>query len=172
MAARKNQQRTLGEEGQSILEFCFMLPVMVGLAMILFRVNTTIQMSIVNQQYARAQALFLTFNHSIYPYRDLRFAQLTRKGYNQMVIGVSDNPAAVGGYSPAASTFTISKQPGGSEETRKEPERRSNVRVRTTVSICTQPNVIGPNQPILDPSTGLYALSESTKFDLCRSPYL
>jgi len=45
------------ERGQSVLEFVFMLPILLGLIVIMVRSNTVIQMSIVNQKYARAQAL-------------------------------------------------------------------------------------------------------------------
>ena len=57
-----------------MLEFLVMLPLMVGLAMLMIRVNTVIQMGIVNQQYARAQALFVAGNGSEYPQRsDIAF---------------------------------------------------------------------------------------------------
>ena len=52
----------LKEDGQSIVEFLVSLPLLVGLAVVLIRVNSAIQMSIVNQQYARAQTLNLTYN--------------------------------------------------------------------------------------------------------------
>ena len=80
------------EEGQSVFEFLLMLPVMIGLVVIMAEVNTAIQVSIVDQQYARAEATFLTFNSPIYPERDaIRIPNLDQKGYNQMLIGVMDN---------------------------------------------------------------------------------
>ncbi|MEO5970142.1 MAG: hypothetical protein ABIQ95_09460, partial [Bdellovibrionia bacterium] len=49
-------------EGQSVIEFIFMLPLLIGMSTLLVNINTAIQMGIVNQQYARFQTLFLTFN--------------------------------------------------------------------------------------------------------------
>ena len=46
----KRRSRQLGERGQSLLEFCLLLPVLLGLVTMMIRVNTAIQVSIVNQQ--------------------------------------------------------------------------------------------------------------------------
>ena len=173
------------ESGQSVLEFLLMLPMMVALVIILVRVNTVIQVSIVNQQYARAQALWLTFNSPVYPQLRLRESQLTNKQYNQMVIGVSDNPAPpAGDYVPKASVQNIArkKNPGGSNEAKEQPRERSQVRVRDTVTLCTQTNVVpkagGSAGAILElvasgssfAPKGNYALAESTRFDYCGGP--
>lgn len=133
------------EEGQSVLEFVLMLPVLLGLTAVVYRVNAAIQMSIVNQQYSRAQALFLAFNSPVYP--ELRFRMdLQRKGYNQMVLGVSDNPAPKNEdqYNPEATVWDIApRTPGGSNEPQAEPDLRTKVRIRNTVHLCTQSDVVG-----------------------------
>jgi hypothetical protein len=54
--------QTDGEAGQSLLEFLLMFPMLLALVIVLIRVNTAIQISIVNQQYARAQTFVLTSN--------------------------------------------------------------------------------------------------------------
>src|SRR4051794_31601143 len=87
-----------GEEGQSMVEFLFMLPLLLGLAVLLVRISTAIQISIVDQQYARSQTLFLTYNSATYPRLGLQVS-MQQKGLNQMVVGVSDN-AASANYTP------------------------------------------------------------------------
>lgn len=175
------------EDGQSVLEFLFMLPVMVGLVMLMVRINTVIQVSIVNQQYSRAQATFLAFNNSVYPDLKLRYRQLVRKNYNQMMLGVSDNivPADGSAYQPQATTQNIVRTRAlaaqGNNDPQSEPDPNSGgtralVRVRSTVSLCTQPNVLADGTPILEvkqspdgSAVGVaYALPENPKFDYCR----
>src|SRR5262249_40646084 len=143
MAANKRHP----ERGQSILEFLLMLPLMVGLVVIMVRVNTAIQMSIVNQQYARAQALFLAINSPIYPSLGLQQSQLAGKGYNQMVIGVSENSYPLdrdANVPPKASTLNVTRDPRALDgRPQEEPPERAWVRIRDTVTLCTQSVVIG-----------------------------
>jgi hypothetical protein len=174
------------EEGQSVLEFLLMLPMMVALVVILVRINTVIQISIVNQQYSRAQALSLSYNSSVYPLLRLRNPELTDKGYNQMILGVSSNKAERG-YHPEAATHYIARKKGEpSGEDKKEPKTRALVRVRNSVTLCTQPNVVsgsgGGNVPIMKladlsggqglafAAAGPSMLGENAKFDYCGGP--
>lgn len=165
------------ESGQSVLEFLLMLPMMVGLVVVLVRVNTVIQISIVNQQYARAQAHWLAFSSPEFPALGLRDTWLTAQGYNQMIIGVSQNAASSAGaeqkYTPRAATHYIARKPNmGSNEAHQQPLERAMVRVRDTVTICTQANVVkvgGSTLPILG-ANGESLLGENTKFDYCGGP--
>ena len=179
MAVRKSYK---DEEGQSVLEFLLMLPMMVALVVILVRINTAIQISIVDQQYARAQALTLAFNSSVYPELRLRNPSLTERGYSQMILGVSSNPA-VAGYIPEAATHYIARRKGeASGEDKKEPKARALIRVRNSVTLCTQPNVVsgagGGNVPIMKlvsqgsafTASGPSNLGENVKFDYCGGP--
>lgn len=128
--------------GQSVLEFLFMLPIVLAIVMIMVRMNTAIQMSIVNQQYTRARLLFLSFNSAVYP--EIKYQQdQIGKQMNQMVGGISEN-SGVGGdsgisYSPAASTqlVTRSKIVTGPNEPQTEPKTRALVRIRNTATLCT-----------------------------------
>jgi hypothetical protein len=192
----KRVESIIGNEGgQSVLEFLFMLPVMVSLLVLMTRVNSAIQVSIVDQQYARAQAHFLTFSSPVYPEVRLRYAQLVGKNYNQMLMGVGDNivPGDGSAYTPIATTQNIARNRKiaalGNNDPQKEPnpdsgEGRALVRVRGTVSLCTQINVINVNgalQSVLDmvpgtladggtPQGGVYHLSEDPKqFAWCKA---
>jgi hypothetical protein len=140
------------ERGQSLLEFLLMLPLLLGLIVLMTRVNTAIQASIVDQQYARMQTLWLTFNSPIYPRIALRQSSLIPKNYNQMMIGVAQNEI-VGTGQPIASTTMIARTPalaaqGSSAVQVDGPPLRALVRIRNTVSLCTQSNFSGGN-PIL-----------------------
>src|SRR3954470_17424704 len=127
MAVKPTSHQILrDEEGQSILELLLLLPALLGMTVMLIHANTAIQVSIVNQQYARAQALWLTFNSSVYPSLAQRVANFDAKGYNQMVIGVSDNRApnsADEKYNPKATVQNVGRKPasGGSDQPQTEP---------------------------------------------------
>jgi hypothetical protein len=185
MAARNcKHQLNSEEQGQSLLEFLLMLPMMIGLIVIMSRVNSAIQASIVDQQYARMQTLWLTFNSPVYPKLGLQSSELNGKNYNQMMIGVSDNEITSDSNQPVASTTMITRSPasasGASNDPQQEPLTRANVRIRNTVTLCTQANLVG-GTPILNiavtnasanlptvTAAGAYNLPEDAKFDYCR----
>lgn len=169
------------ESGQSILEFLLMLPMMVGLVLILLRVNQAIQVSIVNQQYSRMHALWLNFNSPVYPQLALKEPHLTTQLDNQMVIGVSDNIAPTDGtrFQPVASTSYVARKRGISDQDDQSVTKRANVRIRDTVTICTQSNVVVgksglvpvlPMDPVALTLKGNFNLTESpTQFQFCGS---
>ncbi len=171
------------DQGQSIIEFLMMLPVLIGLVVLLVRSNTAIQISIVNQQYARAQALWLTFNSSVYPGKQLRQVQLGDKKFNQMVIGVSENAApAQGNFTPRAATQNVTRKKSGTrDEPQTEPKLRDKVRIRDTVTLCTQMVVVNGKEGLtdllklggnekFDLPVAPFSLSEQTQFKFCSSP--
>jgi hypothetical protein len=130
------------DTGQSVLEFMFMLPVMIGLTVLLVRINSAIQVSIVNQRYSRAQALFLTFNSPYYP-ELIHQSLFANNLHNQTVLGVSQEPIPEGqaNYQPTATTQNVARNArtaGGSSASGEEPDLRSQVRVRNTVTLCTR----------------------------------
>ena len=140
--------RPSDQSGQSLLEFLLTFPLMIGLVMITVRVNTAIQMAIVDQKYSRAQTLFLTLNAANYP--PVRFRTNSSnfsRGYHVMNAGVSDNLATNdAGFEPEASKQKIVKSrnsAGGSTEDQAEPDQRSEVRIRNTVTLCTPSFSIG-----------------------------
>ncbi len=186
MGVRRRSKHIRNEQGQSILEFVFMLPLLIGITMMMIKINTVIQFSIVNQQYSRAQTLALAGNSPIYPRLGLRVKDLEKKNYNQMLLGVADNAwdEQDPKYLPKASTYNITskKVSGDGGAAGEEPKSRSLVRVRNTVTLCTQTNVIqvdGKWMPILSLEEGPpdvfkptkpYMLGDNVKFDFCRSP--
>lgn len=131
------------EAGQSLLEFVILIPIFVGLVIILIKVNTTIQMSIVNQKYARAQALAINQNSAFYPRRELVNSALAPAEISRMDIGVAENSYAEDRPNtvPEASQFAVSR-PGqpivGDQAGDPNPSMgRSRVRVRTNVALCS-----------------------------------
>jgi hypothetical protein len=187
----------MGVKGQSLLEFLVMMPALFGLALIMIKINTAIQISIVNQQYARAQGLFLTFNSPTYPELRFRYGDersLVSRGFNQLVLGVSqeggseDLPADQ--LTAVATTQSIvrNKRRIGSNQVQAEPNDRGVVRVRTIVSLCTQSNIVndaGGVTAILPGNTANpvdntflaqseYKIPETPSADawaMCRSPF-
>ena len=151
------------DKGQSLIEFLLMLPVLFAITLVLVKVNTAIQMSIVNQKYARAQALFLTYNNSTYPRLGQRgTSQAAGREFEMLVLGVSGNLGdGEESFNPEANTQLITRpgQPIGSDEPQElQPNRRGKIRVRTTVALCTQDNKL-----ILDEG-------DARQFNFCRSP--
>ena len=155
-----------------------------GLLLVLVRINSAIQISIVNQRYSSTQALFLAFNSAFYPELSLQdiFAPL---GMNQLVMGVSAQaaPAEGGSLTVVAMTQSVGRTPQviGNNDDQAEPNSRSLVRVRNTVTLCI-PSVFvlsqGKPVPILSgggkvPTLGgaPLNLSEGSSFNsLCASP--
>jgi hypothetical protein len=187
-ASNQKKKSREGERGQSLLEFLMMIPMMFGITVLLVRVNSAIQVSIVDQQYARAQATWVAFNSPNFPRMSLRVRELDQKGYSQMTIGISDNQAPTsdssGGptYVPKATVVNVArkKNGGGSNADQEEPSARTQVRVRNTVTICTQvTNNVGnsgtkPTLPLpqADPftPTGPWNLPSNGQFQFCKGP--
>ena len=175
MAARAQAARSnlRDEHGQSVLEFVFMLPVLLGLIVIMVRSNTAIQMSIVNQKYARAQALWLTFNSPHYPKLSFRTAgtagdQFVQYGFNRMVIGMAETPVDDTGGKPTASMQPVTRGgvPAPEGPSQSEPIDRAQVRIRTTVALCTQTNAIVTSEGLKAATAA--NIGENTVFDYCR----
>jgi len=156
----------LDEKGQSLLEFLFMLPLMIGLIVIMVRVNSAIQVSIVNQKYSRSMALSLAQNSPYYPRKELQADNFIQSGYNRMVIGVADKPISDTDNRAEATTQLVVRDQviaGGEGAAQAEPVERALVRVRTTVSLCTHTIALAPGV-VADAST----IGENSVFPFCR----
>jgi len=140
----------LGEKsssGQSVLEFIFTLPLLIGLSILLLRINSAISISIVNQQYARAQALYVAFNSPFFPEMNRKVTMIERK-QNAFLVGISAEPAPEDqAYVPSAPVYNIARNKRlagmASNENGLEPMTRANIRVRSTVTLCAESQFIG-----------------------------
>lgn len=161
MVVRKLKRNVKNNAGQSTIEILIAFPLFLALVGLTIKVNQAIQISIVNQKYARAQALRLANNSPVYP--ELKFRTPPRNDFSdgtidRMIIGMSNDipTQATGVYRPEASSQRINRQ--GKDNTpdnvQEEPSLRGNVRVRTTVALCTQYN--GP-------------ITDDGNFSYCRS---
>ena len=170
------------QSGQSIVEFLILLPFLIGLTVIMIRANTAIQFSIVDQQYARAQAFFLAFNHNTYPSLlgsdgapALR-SVLTEDAQNQLVLGVSNQAppdSDEANFQPDAQVQRVArtlKKAGAIGAPGEQPTERGHVRVRNTVGMCIPSTVIQAGGRIVPNSSAnrLQGLSPQS-FLLCRS---
>jgi hypothetical protein len=196
MCLKKEEEPSLttaaDERGQSIIEFLVMLPLMVGLVVLLIRVNSAIQVSIVNQQYVRSQLLFLSYNSAFYPRLDHRVNSMANHGYNQMVLGMSEKALSGGddftesNDQPDAPVTKIRRGRDGNDDSQAEPDSRSRVRIRTSATLCGPITVIrgknGAYLPLAElanfkpgsagaaGNTQGIGLSEGVEFDYCRAP--
>ena len=152
--------------GQSMIEFAFMVPLIVSLLMFMREANMAINASIVNQKYARSTLHFLLFNHRWYP--EQKFVKLTGHGtfMHRWWVGVEQDRAlgdddGTEGKPPVASTILIGHTPGQDDKEHGLPVAgRQNVRIRTMSFICLPPfgNKLGypysqgamPNSAFLD----------------------
>ena len=176
MAVKRNLE-IINESGQSLIEFMLMLPMMIGLILILVRVNSAIQVSIVDQQYARAQAHWLAFNSPNFPQRlkggapSLLINSFLNKPSNRMVIGVSENNAGEDSdYTPVATTQVIARSKAKAGQVAApgdDTSERGTVGIRTTVAMCTQTNVMADGNGALQPLVAS-TLGENSRFDFCK----
>ena len=149
------------QAGQSIIEFLLLLPMLLGLLVIMTRVNQAIQSSIVNQQYLRSQVLFLAFNSNTYPERtpERPYRQrLTEFKANQlvMVLGANVIPEDVPAEDPISQTQVITRKKTGGPKGQpgQEADQTGEVRIMTTASICTQSNVMRGTAGIVPLNSG------------------
>jgi hypothetical protein len=168
------------DEGQSVLEFLLILPLLIAVLTLIIRTNTVIQMSIVDQKYARAQTLTIAGNAAEYPLRAGIVSYLGKNGMNQLIVGVSEHHLESGsdgggGQSATASTYYIGRRPAMQEDTEAgEVDHRLTIRVRNTVTLCL-PTISVGGKPAFDfnpngPSGGTYNYPEDPKaWQFCSS---
>lgn len=152
--------------GQSILEFLLIIPTLIGFVSILIRVNTAIQISIVNQQYGRAQAHFLTYASAVYP--DIgKQDRLIRYSTNQLILGVEDFQTGENGGAPTATVQRITRSASvvAPDQPGEEPTTRAKVRIRNTVTLCTPSFFLTTAATRLD----TMPLPENARFTYCGS---
>lgn len=132
-----------------MLELMFMLPLLFGFAVILYKVTMVMQVSINNAQYARSQIYVLTRNSPEFPRLGLRRDPSMFAGGKQdrMVLGVADIDTGAGEskIEPIATKIDISRTSStakGSSEAGENIKNRTKVRIRNTMAICTQLNVV------------------------------
>ncbi len=140
------------EEGQSIVEFILLLPLMIGITLMMLKINMAIQVSIGNQKYSRMQAHHLTFNSPYYPQTSAS-SQGNRRapGMHRLVVGVGEDAVTGAKSRPKAVEVFVARNrqiaSKSSDLGSAEPDSRANVRVRTTVALCTFSNRLGSGKP-------------------------
>lgn len=137
---RRKPQAGAGEEGQALLEFILLIPVVLMFVWYLVHVNLAINKSIVGQKHARSQLFLKMFNHRSGPML-ADFSQTQRShfyiGVSEAVVDGSGSPVApteMLGVGPSPKPFKdVNDEPG--EPAPNSP--RQKVRVRTVFGICT-----------------------------------
>ena len=138
------------EKGQSLLEVLILVPFLFMFVGLLYKITMATQMAIVNTQYARSQLYVLTANSPEYPRLQFRWSQgmFAYQNQDRMVLGVADpkslttSSGQAGTIEPLPQVQDIKRNQAtvsGSKDT-GEVAKRTEVRVRNTVGICTQLN--------------------------------
>ncbi len=171
MAARKN------EDGQSILEFAFFLPLYLVLIYAMIQICMAINGGHVFQQYTRARLFEMLYNHPDYP--ALRWTvptgQRDQAGWQRFWIGMDkekwgnaeENAAREEGSNMVPTQVNVGNRPiaGDEDSNNFPPERRRSVRIRSISFICMPPKLLP-----FDPSNPVRFLTE-TNHDSVRSWY-
>lgn len=148
------------ESGQSLLEVVFLIPFLFMFVGLLYKIMMVMQMAMVNTQYARSQLYVLTANSSEYPRLEFRLFpnMFANQQQDRMILGVSDPEALMsstgleGTIEQIPQTQKIQRTGAtvlGSDE-RGEVSKRTEIRVRNTVGICTQLNAVSNKKPMND----------------------
>lgn len=142
-----------GEEGQSIIEFMLLLPLMIGLTVMMIRINSAVNVSIVNQKYSRLASHFLTFNSPYFPATGSGSSEKNqrRPGMHRLTTGIADNVIGAGSRRPKAVEVFVARNrtlaSSASNAAGSEPDSRANVRVRTTVTLCGFSHTLSDGKP-------------------------
>jgi len=129
-----------------LLEFLLLLPFLLGLTILMIRANAAIQISIVNQKYARAQTHFLTFNSPYYPDVGLngkRKTDMIASGTNAITMGVAEKALEAGedgDTQPEAPMQMVARsvaKAGEKPAAQQTTESSGWVRVRNTITLCS-----------------------------------
>jgi hypothetical protein len=145
-----------------MLEFAFLMPVIVGMLALLWQAEQAISTAIANQRYARQHMHFLFFNNRYYPER--HFATSTAKGtfFQRWWVGVTDvvQEADVEGMRSVAPKRKIGRFTSAEDAASGEPgadtgiTKRQNVRIRVTAFTCVSPYGLNSIRPFSENNLG------------------
>lgn len=145
MLARRSRRRARrhgklkGENGQALIEFIMLVPLIMAFVWYLVHVNLAINKSIVGQKAARSQLFLKMYNHRSGPVLS-EFGNTVRSHFYVGVAGtVTDNgsfpaPTEMLGIGPNPKPMS---QANDEEGEAKIGSQRQKVRVRTVFGICT-----------------------------------
>ncbi len=161
------------QTGQAVLETVILLPAFFIVVAVLYKVNIAAQVSINYVQAARSQLFTFLENSSEYPrlaYRHTAYnptLALGKNGYNQLLLGVSSKEGVQeSDLGDSTEIFPIPEEvsilrKGATKKGNDgvgEVKERSELRIRTTVAICTPINSIKNAQGTYDDFNSLTAL--------------
>ncbi|MBI3543151.1 MAG: hypothetical protein HY075_07750 [Deltaproteobacteria bacterium] len=167
MDAEKRRRKK--QLGQSMIEFAFMLPIILTMLTFMREVNMAINMAIVNQKYSRATLYFLLFNHRWYPEQQFIHRPSRNDYMKRWWVGVEDQKgdpdSDEDSKPPKAPVIAVGRAKGDDDTPGSEGiERRQKVRIRATSFICVPP-VGGKNLPFSQ------ANLDETRFFTGNYPY-
>ena len=129
------------ERGQSLIEFAFLMPLVLGMLFTLRDINMVISALIVNAKYSRA----MMHSSSITAwYPEEQFIQRTGKGdyIHRWWVGVQDPVTAsvASDRPPVAPTIPVGRyKPPSDDDAGSNIQARQNVRIRASSFVCLPP---------------------------------
>jgi hypothetical protein len=134
----------LGDEGgQSLIEFLFLLPLFGVVTAMVWKSTTAIQMSIVNQKYARMQALYSAYSNPNYPEARVwkEFYGDLQREFQVFGVGEKESPDSGQTAAPIAPKFRITTDRAAPPANlgQEYSKTTSQARVRASVLLCGPP---------------------------------
>jgi hypothetical protein len=139
---KPHRQENGREDGQALIEFIVLLPIVLMFMWYVVHINVAINKSIVGQKHARSQLFLKMFNHRSGPL----YADIATTERSDFYIGVSGAVVAGGnGVHPVAPTEMLGvgmspkANPAASDDPGEPPPgtMRQRIRIRTVFGICT-----------------------------------
>ena len=156
MDAKNILKKHKKNNGQSLLEFAILLPIIVLMIQILIETESAISTAIVNQKFARGTLHFLMFNHRNYP--EFQFAKKNDDGNfkRRYWVGVDDHVAPPGQngtvkpYAPVRPIGLVKRLPSDAENEPPQSEypdiqERKYLRIRPLTYTCLPPLAVNQN---------------------------
>ena len=137
---KKQKKRGHREDGQALIEFIMLIPLLLTFLWYMIHVNVAINKSIVGQKHARSQLFLKMYNHRSGPVA-AEFGNTERSHY---YLGVSGEIMPPSGEPTAPyEVLGMGMMPAKKEGINDEPDEapggslRQRVRIRTVFGICT-----------------------------------
>lgn len=172
MVAEMKRENLKSEKGQALIELMLMMPIFLVVIYMIIKTNQSVQVSINNQKYTREMLLRLTYsspwiyNRSIGTTPGAIFNnQVVGQGHHRLTFGLADEALGPGAQ-PIATTQRITRSVSvRGDDTAGEVDRRSEVRVRNTLTLCGPWAAAAPGVELTNAS-----LTETSQFDICSGP--
>ncbi len=171
MVVSRTRDKKKSEAGQALIELMLIMPIFLVVIYMIIKTNQSIQVSINNQKYTRAALTQLTYNNPWFYNRTLAGGsvygtQVVGQGHQRLTYGIGNDAISLTNSQPVATTQRITRSVTvRGDDGAGEVDRRSDVRVRNTLTLCGPWVVAGPGTELTNAT-----LTERSQFDICSGP--